>query len=104
MWPLVCRWRPRFTVYVCTAAEREYALEVWRLLDPEAELIPYELRKMHFTAGMLKKDIASVLRLRADPAHLNLLRTAMPLAVVLDDRIEASIAPAAIYICLCKCQ
>lgn len=27
-------------MYVCTAAERGYACEVWRLLDPNANLIP----------------------------------------------------------------
>lgn len=31
--------RKRFEVYVCTMAERYYALEMWRLLDPEAHLI-----------------------------------------------------------------
>ncbi|KAK4767080.1 hypothetical protein SAY86_014830 [Trapa natans] len=36
--------RKRFEVYVCTMAERDYALEMWRLLDPEAQLIsPREL-------------------------------------------------------------
>ncbi len=90
----MCRWRPRFTVYVCTAADREYALEVWRLLDPEAELIPFDLRMTHFKAGMQRKDINTVLSLRADPAHLNALRTAMPLAVVLDDRLDVSITSA----------
>ena len=91
----MCRLRPRFTVYVCTAADREYALEVWRLLDPEAELIPFNSRMTHFKAGMQKKDINTVLSLQADPAHLNALRTAMPLAVVLDDRLDVSILTAA---------
>ncbi|GAB2301168.1 hypothetical protein Dimus_035201 [Dionaea muscipula] len=31
--------RKRFEVYVCTLAERDYALEMWRLLDPDANLI-----------------------------------------------------------------
>ncbi|XP_031487991.1 RNA polymerase II C-terminal domain phosphatase-like 2 [Nymphaea colorata] len=31
--------RKRFEVYVCTMAEKDYALEMWRLLDPEAHLI-----------------------------------------------------------------
>ena len=87
-----CRWRPPFTVYVCTAAEREYALEVWRLLDPEAQLIPFGLRGTHIKAGMHKKDISTVLSLQADPAHLNALRTAMPLAVVLDDRLDVRLS------------
>ena len=37
--------RRRFDIYVCTAAEREYALEAWRILDPAALLIPWELRQ-----------------------------------------------------------
>ncbi|KAG7033776.1 RNA polymerase II C-terminal domain phosphatase-like 2 [Cucurbita argyrosperma subsp. argyrosperma] len=36
---LIARGRKRFEVYVCTMAERDYALEMWRLLDPEAHLI-----------------------------------------------------------------
>ena len=31
--------RKRFQVYVCAMAERNYALEMWRLLDPGAHLI-----------------------------------------------------------------
>ncbi|KAE8774811.1 RNA polymerase II C-terminal domain phosphatase-like 2 [Hordeum vulgare] len=31
--------RQRFKVYVCTMAGRAYALEIWRLLDPEGSLI-----------------------------------------------------------------
>lgn len=36
---LTAKGRKRFEVYVCTMAEREYALEMWRLLDPESHLI-----------------------------------------------------------------
>ncbi|GAB2298695.1 hypothetical protein Dimus_032767 [Dionaea muscipula] len=36
---LTARGRKRFEVYVCTLAERDYALEMWRLLDPDANLI-----------------------------------------------------------------
>ncbi|XP_022882349.1 RNA polymerase II C-terminal domain phosphatase-like 2 isoform X1 [Olea europaea var. sylvestris] len=36
---LTAKGRKRFEVYVCTMAERDYALEMWRLLDPEARLI-----------------------------------------------------------------
>jgi len=44
-------------VYVCTAAERQYALEVWRLLDPNASLIPMPLRRqrlVNVAGGRLK--------------------------------------------------
>nr|DAD20889.1 TPA_asm: hypothetical protein HUJ06_022352 [Nelumbo nucifera] len=36
---LTARGRKRFEVYVCTMAERDYALEMWRLLDPDSNLI-----------------------------------------------------------------
>ncbi|KAJ0968946.1 hypothetical protein J5N97_021823 [Dioscorea zingiberensis] len=36
---LTARGRKRFEVYVCTMAERDYAFEMWRLLDPESNLI-----------------------------------------------------------------
>ncbi|KAF8402673.1 hypothetical protein HHK36_010762 [Tetracentron sinense] len=36
---LTAKGRKRFEVYVCTMAERDYALEMWRLLDVEAHLI-----------------------------------------------------------------
>ncbi|XAR66443.1 Phosphoprotein phosphatase [Bertholletia excelsa] len=36
---LIARGRKRFEVYVCTMAERDYALEMWRLLDPDLNLI-----------------------------------------------------------------
>ncbi|KAF7834746.1 RNA polymerase II C-terminal domain phosphatase-like 2 [Senna tora] len=36
---LTAKGRKRFEVYVCTMAERDYAFEMWRLLDPEAHLI-----------------------------------------------------------------
>jgi RNA polymerase II C-terminal domain phosphatase-like 1/2 len=34
--------RRRYKVYVCTMAGRDYALEAWRLLDPEGSLIGSE--------------------------------------------------------------
>ncbi|CAA6655139.1 unnamed protein product [Spirodela intermedia] len=36
---LTAKGRKRFEVYVCTMAERDYALEMWRLLDPGSHLI-----------------------------------------------------------------
>lgn len=39
---LTANGRQRFKVYVCTMAGRDYALEIWRLLDPEAYLISSE--------------------------------------------------------------
>lgn len=36
---LIAKGRKRFEVFVCTMAERDYALEMWRLLDPGSHLI-----------------------------------------------------------------
>ena len=36
---MIAKGRKHFEVFVCTMAEREYALEVWRLLDPQSQLI-----------------------------------------------------------------
>ena len=99
-WPcfkrcVICRLHPPFKVYVCTTAEREYALEAWRLLDPKGELIPQQLRQKRITTvgrdkgsrDKERKNIASVVGLTADPGALNYLRTAMPLALILDDLV-----------------
>jgi hypothetical protein len=58
--PLCCRWE----VYVCTTAEREYAWEAWRLLDPQATLFPtQELAwRMLCVTSPQKKDLLNVLR------------------------------------------
>ncbi|KAK9069967.1 hypothetical protein SSX86_010365 [Deinandra increscens subsp. villosa] len=74
---LIAKGRKRFEVYVCTMAEREYALEMWRLLDPGAHLIgPKQLLT------------------RVVYAHKSLLnvfqdRTCHPrMAMVIDDRLK----------------
>ncbi|XP_042038794.1 RNA polymerase II C-terminal domain phosphatase-like 1 isoform X2 [Salvia splendens] len=36
---LIAKGRKRFEVFVCTMAEKDYALEMWRLLDPGSNLI-----------------------------------------------------------------
>lgn len=36
---LTARGRKRFEVFVCTMSEKEYALEMWRLLDPDSQLL-----------------------------------------------------------------
>ncbi|KAI3456311.1 hypothetical protein Pfo_012974 [Paulownia fortunei] len=55
---LTARGRKRFEVFVCTMAERDYALEMWRLLDPESNLInSRELldRIVEFDDGLLQR-------------------------------------------------
>ncbi len=80
---------------MCTAAERQYALEAWRHLDPNALLIPMAQRQQRFVcvpSGRLK-DIADVIGLPGHPwlapsTAFNCPNSAMPLAIILDDRIE----------------
>lgn len=78
---LTARGRKRFEVYVCTMAERDYALEMWRLLDPESNLInPKELlgRIVCVKAG-LKKSLLNVFQ--DGICHPKM-------ALVIDDRLK----------------
>lgn len=55
----------RFDVYICTTAEKEYALEAWRLLDPEGTIFPTDQlvsRRMLCVPHPAKKDLLNVLR------------------------------------------
>ncbi|XP_024981052.1 RNA polymerase II C-terminal domain phosphatase-like 2 isoform X2 [Cynara cardunculus var. scolymus] len=78
---LIAKGRKRFEVYVCTMAERDYALEMWRLLDPEAHLIgPKQLlsRVVCVKSGARK----SLLNVFQD-------RNCHPrMAMVIDDRLK----------------
>ena len=38
---LIAKGRKCFEVYICIMSERDYALEMWRLLDPEGSLISH---------------------------------------------------------------
>ncbi|XP_058084156.1 RNA polymerase II C-terminal domain phosphatase-like 1 isoform X2 [Magnolia sinica] len=78
---LIARGRKRFEVYVCTMAERDYALEMWRLLDPDSNLInPKELldRIVCVKAG-LKKSLLNVFQ--DGICHPKM-------ALVIDDRLK----------------
>ncbi|GJW72566.1 RNA polymerase II C-terminal domain phosphatase-like protein 1, partial [Tanacetum coccineum] len=54
--------RKRFEVYVCTMGEREYALEMWRLLDPNSYLIKSKelLNRIVCVKPGLKKSLSDV--------------------------------------------
>lgn len=43
-------------MYVCTTAERPYALEVWRLLDTAGHLIPPHLRQDKIINVLHRRD------------------------------------------------
>lgn len=45
----------RFDAYVCTAAERGYALEAWRVLDPDGWMIPLDQRELGMSSGVVER-------------------------------------------------
>lgn len=49
--------KQRFEVYVCTAAERGYALEAWRILDPKVLVCSAKV----ILRGFALCDIAAVM-------------------------------------------
>eukprot|EP00252_Welwitschia_mirabilis_P026396 TRINITY_DN8669_c0_g4_i1.p1 TRINITY_DN8669_c0_g4~~TRINITY_DN8669_c0_g4_i1.p1 ORF type:complete len:968 (+),score=229.14 TRINITY_DN8669_c0_g4_i1:945-3848(+) len=78
---LTLKGRKRFEVYICTMSERDYALEMWRLLDSEARLInPGELldRVLCVKPG-LRKSLLNVF-------HDGFCHP--KLAMVIDDRLK----------------
>ncbi|KFK28749.1 hypothetical protein AALP_AA7G041800 [Arabis alpina] len=78
---LTAKGRKRFEVYVCTMAERDYALEMWRLLDPEGNLINANdlLARIVCVKPGLKKSLFNVF----------LDGTCHPkMALVIDDRLK----------------
>jgi hypothetical protein len=78
--------KQRFEVYVCTTAKRDYALEVWRLLDPHGRIIPVASRPTRIVCvhPESKKQLWQVLGLGQPPPQA----PAMPLAIIVDDRLE----------------
>ncbi|CAN8257414.1 unnamed protein product [Cochlearia groenlandica] len=78
---LTAKARKRFEVYVCTMAERDYALEMWRLLDPEAHLI--SLKELRDRIVCVKSD--------AKKSLLNVFNGGIchrKMAMVIDDRVK----------------
>ena len=65
---------------MCTLSQRDYAHEIWRLLDPAGELIPPREMASRVVAvpPRLKKRLESVLHQQAP----------RDLAIVVDDRPE----------------
>lgn len=78
---LIARGRKRFEVFVCTMAERDYALEMWRLLDPESKLINTKeiLDRIVCVKPGLKKSLFNVFQ----NGNCN-----PNLALVIDDRLK----------------
>ncbi|XP_075474188.1 RNA polymerase II C-terminal domain phosphatase-like 2 isoform X1 [Primulina tabacum] len=79
---LTAKGRKRFEVYVCTMAERDYALEMWRLLDPEAHLI---------SSKQLLERVVCVKSGGARKSLLNVFQDGKchpKMAMVIDDRLK----------------
>jgi hypothetical protein len=58
---LCCRWE----VFICTTAEKEYAMEAWRLLDPDYSIFKRDellMKRMLCVPHPQKKDLLNVLR------------------------------------------
>ena len=103
----LCRPEPKikYDVYVCTAANRDYALEAWRILDHNRRLIPpkqYSTRIWNVPAPG-DKFLDQVMGLRPQPVPeqdqvpplmsvsnrpLDAPRTRAPLVAIVDDRPE----------------
>ncbi|KAJ8424583.1 hypothetical protein Cgig2_028561 [Carnegiea gigantea] len=78
---LTAKGRKRFEVFVCTMAERDYALEMWRLLDPEAHLINSKqlLNRVVCVKSGSRKSLLNVFQ--DGLCHPNM-------AMVIDDRLK----------------
>ncbi|CAH9141707.1 unnamed protein product [Cuscuta epithymum] len=78
---LIAKGRKRFEVYVCTMAEREYALEMWRLLDPDLNLISSNelLDRIVCVKSGMKKSLFNVFQ--DGSCHPKM-------ALVIDDRLK----------------
>ncbi|XP_060195707.1 RNA polymerase II C-terminal domain phosphatase-like 1 [Lycium barbarum] len=78
---LTARGRKRFEVYVCTMAERDYALEMWRLLDPDSNLINSKelLDRIVCVKSGLRKSLFNVFQ--SGNCHPKM-------ALVIDDRLK----------------
>ncbi|KAH9621799.1 hypothetical protein KSS87_017802 [Heliosperma pusillum] len=78
---LTAKGRKRFEVYVCTMAERDYALEMWRLLDPDSNLIN--------TADVLDRIVC--VKSGSKKSLFNVFRNGIchpKMALVIDDRLK----------------
>ncbi|CAN4115926.1 unnamed protein product [Withania somnifera] len=78
---LTAKGRKRFEVYVCTMAERDYALEIWRLLDPGSHLINAKqlMDRVVCVRSGSKKSLLTVFQ----NGHCH-----PKLAMVIDDRLK----------------
>lgn len=76
--------RPKFDVFVCTTAERQYAEEVWRLLDPTHQIAPRRIVCVDRAGGLgvQQKTLAAALDIGVGGGP----GVPMSLALIADDR------------------
>lgn len=105
MGPCVCCRRniytkQKFDVSVCTTAQRPYALEVWRLFDPEGVLIPKDQLESrivdvkHSEFGPPPKHITAACRI-GQPTSAS--RSPLPMAAIADDRTDVRPIPSPLH-------
>ena len=72
-------------VFVATTAEKNYAHEIWRVLDIDSEMIPNKERFARITTDMKSgKTLSKCMTY----LNANSLVNAMPLAIIIDDRLD----------------
>lgn len=89
-------WKRRFDVYVCTAAERGYALEAWRLLDSNNDIIPDNIRSVRVVCvpGGRKKELRHVFRTQAPITYRSGMGEQLLSAIATDVAISLNIPQA----------
>ena len=82
--------RAKFDLYISTTAEREYATEAWRLLDPQQELIAREMLKTRLCC--VKKELKSLKGVFSKTMYNEIGNVEgpweQPFAIIADDRLD----------------
>ena len=89
----------KYEVFVCTASQRPYALEVWRLLDPGGLII--EPCKLHARLVNVPPPNSKTLSLACTlGAAVSEERSVFPLAIIADDRLDVGSLISSHYPCM----
>ncbi|UPR03220.1 hypothetical protein HOP50_12g65480 [Chloropicon primus] len=87
--------RKNAMVYVSTKGQKEYAWEVWRLLDKKGDLIPRsDFGRKIESGSSQRKSLASAIF--GDPNLVN-LNERLPFAIAIDDRVDVWKAGEEVY-------
>ena len=89
----------KYEVFVCTASQRPYALEVWRLLDPQGLII--KPRMLHDRLVNVPHPQVKTLSLACNlGAAVSEERSVFPLAIIADDRLDVGSLIQSIHPCM----